>query len=74
MGVKKRTGLVFMPLLILSVMSLCGRKQDGSIMVIPIRETNDEVTLTIEREIHYMSRTYALLPKVRKPITMCPLT
>ena len=49
MGVKKRTGLVFMPLLILSVMSSCGRKQDGSIMVIPIRETNDEVTLTIEK-------------------------
>ncbi|MBR5072923.1 MAG: DUF4980 domain-containing protein, partial [Bacteroidales bacterium] len=46
---KKRTGLVFMPLLILSVMSSCGRKQDGSIMVIPIRETNDEVTLTIEK-------------------------
>ena len=38
-----------MPLLILSVMSSCGRKQDGSIMVIPIRETNDEVTLTIEK-------------------------
>lgn len=49
MGVKKRTGLVFMPLLILSVMLSCGRKQDGSIMVIPIRETNDEVTLTIEK-------------------------
>ena len=49
MGVKKRTGLVFMPLLILSVMLSCGRKQDGSIMVIPIRETNDEVTLIIEK-------------------------
>lgn len=49
MGVKKRTGLVFMPLLILSVMLSCGRKQDGSIMVIPIRETNGEVTLTIEK-------------------------
>ena len=38
-----------MPLLILSVILSCGRKQDGSIMVIPIRETNDEVTLTIEK-------------------------
>ena len=27
----------------------CGRGQAGRYMVIPIRETNDEVTLTIER-------------------------
>ena len=44
----KRTGLAVLPFLMLALLS-CGKKQEGSIMVLPIKETNHEVTLTITK-------------------------
>ena len=45
----RRNRLALVPFLMVSVLLSCGREQEGSIMVIPIRESNDEVTLTIDK-------------------------
>ena len=41
--------LASVPFLVLSVLLSCVREQEESIMVIPIRESNGEVTLTIDK-------------------------